>query len=460
MDDLQSCSKWNLLHALPAIVIAGALLAACGPQQTPAASASDAIKAEALMASAFHMKDSAWLTRAPMPTPRNAFGIATVKGKIYVAGGWGFTGPDQQGVLNVLEVYDPAMDTWTTRASMPTARNALAAAAVNGKIYAMGGWTGTENTATVERYDPATDTWTEVRPMNAPNAGLSAAVLGGKIYAMGGSAVEVYDPLQDTWTTTRSTNWAPRYWLAAATIKGTLYTVGGAESGDASNLGALYDTVQEYDPAADAWVDRSPLPVADAMLAAAVAHDRLYAMGGVSLYGGWYLISGFAGLVEAYDPGANRWSLRAPLVIGRNGHGAVAVDDVVYVVGGWGYTAPNYLSNGPLADVEKYAYPNGPIAIKGDSCAVWSTDFVTPQYVITTDTTQLVTQDAVGHVVATCRASGVYNDTGKGVLLTSDMHPDFPCYLWNDMNTWQSPLFDWVEYIGPNGDATLVCWYP
>jgi N-acetylneuraminic acid mutarotase len=449
MGNLQSCSKWSLLHALPAIAIAGALLAACGPQPTPVASAFDASKAEALMASAFHMKDSAWLTRAPMPTPRNAFGIATVKGKIYVAGGWGFTGPDQQGVLNVLEVYDVAADTWTPRASMPTARNALAAAAVNGKIYAMGGWTGTEVTAKVERYDPATDTWTEVRPMNAPNVGLSAAVLDGKIYAMGGSTVEVYDPVKDAWTTTLSTNWAPRYWLAAATVKGKLYAVGGAESGDATNLGALYDTVQEYDPAADAWKDRTPLPVADAMLAAAVVDDLLYAVGGAS----WYEISPFAGLVEAYDPRANRWAMRAPMNLGRNGHGAVAVNGVVYVVGGWDW-------NGPVAAVEKYAFPSAPITIKGDSCVVWGNDFATPQYVITTDTTELVTQDALGHVVVTCRASGVYNGTGRWVFLDGKAHPDYPCYVWSDVNAWQPFIHDWFEYIAPNGDATLVCWYP
>lgn len=53
--------------------------------------------------------------------------------------------------------YDPANNTWTTKASMSTARVGPAAAAVNGKIYAIGGYDNTGNpVATVEEYDLST----------------------------------------------------------------------------------------------------------------------------------------------------------------------------------------------------------------------------------------------------------------------------------------------------------------
>ncbi|HEY5095098.1 MAG TPA: kelch repeat-containing protein, partial [Candidatus Eremiobacteraceae bacterium] len=54
---------------------------------------------------------------------------------------------------------------WTTKASMPTARDGLAAGVSHGIVYAVGGSTGFAILNTVEAYDPATDTWTTKAPM-------------------------------------------------------------------------------------------------------------------------------------------------------------------------------------------------------------------------------------------------------------------------------------------------------
>src|SRR5262245_6651400 len=60
-------------------------------------------------------------------------GLAAVTGRdghIYAIGG---------NDVATVEGYDPASDTWTTRASMPTARGGLAAVAgPDGRIYAIG----------------------------------------------------------------------------------------------------------------------------------------------------------------------------------------------------------------------------------------------------------------------------------------------------------------------------------
>ena len=62
------------------------------------------------------------------------------------------------GYLTTVEEYDPATDTWATKAPMPTPRwNLGVATASNGKIYAIGGFNGSL-LATVEEYDPATNT--------------------------------------------------------------------------------------------------------------------------------------------------------------------------------------------------------------------------------------------------------------------------------------------------------------
>lgn len=131
-----------------------------------------------------------WTTKVPCPHARVACGIGVVNGKIYLIGGWVRPGspPGEPTTLN--EEYDPQTDTWTTKASMPTARNGLAVAVVNNRIYAIGGATDwnpwTNNLNVVEEYDPATDTWRTVQPMLTSRSLLSAAAVGNKVYAIGG----------------------------------------------------------------------------------------------------------------------------------------------------------------------------------------------------------------------------------------------------------------------------------
>lgn len=63
---------------------------------------------------------------------------AASNGRIYAIGGYGASGR-----VATVEEYDPAINTWRTRARMPTARNSRGVAvASNGKLYAIGGELG------------------------------------------------------------------------------------------------------------------------------------------------------------------------------------------------------------------------------------------------------------------------------------------------------------------------------
>lgn len=103
---------------------------------------------------------------------------------------------------------------WSTPTSMPTARADLGVCILSGKIYAVGGTTGSsEPSDKVECYDPTKNTWTTLAPLPTPRFGLQAVAFGEKLYAIGGvrknpfnpsilervPTVEIFDPTKNAW---------------------------------------------------------------------------------------------------------------------------------------------------------------------------------------------------------------------------------------------------------------------
>ncbi|MCW5852409.1 MAG: hypothetical protein KIT87_20210, partial [Anaerolineae bacterium] len=238
------------------------------------------------------------------------------------------------GLSGPLAWFDPPLPSaglrWTPRAPLITPRYSLGAAAVDGKVYAIGGLDATP-LAAVEMYDPARDRWTPRAPMPTARFDLGVAVLDGKIYAVGGNGpsgqrlttVEMYDPATDTWTP-RASLPLPRGALGVAALGGHLYAVGGARAGYQASLDV-------YDPAADTWTARAPLPAGREYLGVVAQGDRLYAVGG---YNG-----APSGEADVYDPAADRWTAIGPLATPRFAHGLGWLDGHVYAVGGWGRQA-------------------------------------------------------------------------------------------------------------------------
>merc|ERR1740130_1207238 len=88
------------------------------------------------------------------------------------------------------EVYDPRADGWQPLPSMPTARSYLAAVAVAGKVYAIGGVSVEVRCDAVEAYDPLSGLWSRAASLPVARSSHTAAVVYGKIYVVGG---EIYD---------------------------------------------------------------------------------------------------------------------------------------------------------------------------------------------------------------------------------------------------------------------------
>jgi N-acetylneuraminic acid mutarotase len=200
-----------------------------------------------------------WKELAPMPTPRGSAQAVVVGGKIYVIGGAHANIPGKpmteplwvgvpQIVVGTVEEYDPATNTWRSRAPMPTGRNHFLATVVDGKIYAINGRLGTsfvtmsDVTDLVEEYDPATDAWTYKGRSPTRRGDVAGDVYNRKIYVTGGEyeeprgkvtfwAFEAYDPKTNSWQVLPHMQIA-RHRFVAGFVDNEFHVAGGAFQSD------------------------------------------------------------------------------------------------------------------------------------------------------------------------------------------------------------------------------------
>lgn len=188
--------------------------------------------------------NNTWAILSPMTTPRAAAAEAFVQGKLYVIGGRSVGGgPCTGGALSTVERYDIQTDTWTTVASLPSARSDLAAVAHGGKIYVFGGCNSSSGYLNnVDVYDPNTNTWSPLQSMPTARASLVADVVGNLIFAIGGinptklAINEVYNIAHDKWVSDGANDLALRAEADAVSHGGKVYVIGGGPYGDSVNV--------------------------------------------------------------------------------------------------------------------------------------------------------------------------------------------------------------------------------
>jgi len=113
-----------------------------------------------------------WTNSTPMLSKRCRLGVASLHGRIYVAGGY-----DGNVFLRTVECYDPDTDRWSRVAPMNIKRSRVALTTSGGKLYAIGGYDGTSNLSSVECYCPELDQWTFVASMCAHEGGVGVGVI-------------------------------------------------------------------------------------------------------------------------------------------------------------------------------------------------------------------------------------------------------------------------------------------
>ena len=260
----------------------------------------------------------AWVTLAAMNEPRQEMAVAALDGKVYTVGGLA-------GRANANEVYDTKTNSWSLAADLPLDTDHDWAVPLNGRVYVGGG-----RTNRVFFYDPPAGSWTEVTPSAFVHGGTpAAAVIAGRIYVAGGTGggmsgneLEAYDPATNRWTTLAPMSCARNH-TAGGVLDGKLYVAGGRPGSQ--------DCLEVYDPAANTWARRASMPTGRSGVAGAVIGDCLYIFGGEGNPGD---PNGIFHQVEAYDPAVDRWTELPPMQTGRHGIYAAVIGSVVYLPGG------------------------------------------------------------------------------------------------------------------------------
>jgi hypothetical protein len=222
-------------------------------------------------------------------------------------------------------------------------------AALRGEIYVIGGYTPMI-TASVLAYDPATMMFRSARdfptPFNHPNVGVvgdELIVAGYYVNGMTTPTGEVwaYDPDADEWSErTPMPPGTDRGAACTAVLDSKIYVFGGAREGASVAFASAYDV------AMDTWEDLPDMPVRREHCAAGAIGGKLYIVGGRA--------DGIEGLDTTsfeFDPASPGYVPIAPIPTPRGGVAAAVLGDQLFVFGGEGSEdAPN----GVFPDVEAY----------------------------------------------------------------------------------------------------------
>jgi hypothetical protein len=184
----------------------------------------------------FDVHTREWRRGPDLPGKRDHTALAALRGALYLVGG--FTQGLSGSTAQVWRLTAPGAS-WTEVASMGSARGALGAVAVDGRILAVGGVDDNgRDLETTEWYDARRDEWTAGPDLSRTRQHVGVAAHGRTVYAIGGRS-----PNLDTVERLRFRNGAPagpwrpapslhfsRSGNAAATPGGTVCTAGGEEA--------------------------------------------------------------------------------------------------------------------------------------------------------------------------------------------------------------------------------------
>ncbi len=280
-----------------------------------------------------------WERRADFPIEATEVSAAAIDGKIYAV-----CGLTARGSVSSLYIYDPRLDAWSEGAPAPIAGGAdhCNVAAAGGKLYLVGAIRIGSSfiDGNTHEYDPAVNRWQTVGRMNVPRGASGVAAIGSRIFVAGGLTAggsvadfEVFDTLTRQWTRLPNMPTA-RDHLTAQGAGGKVYAIAG-------RAGQEFTANEEYDPSANTWTTRAPIPTRRGGLGSGTIAGRIQVFGGEGASGtpeGTYRQN------EEYDPVTDTWRSLASMPTPRHGLYGATLEDRLFAPSG-GPRAGGFFSN-------------------------------------------------------------------------------------------------------------------
>jgi Kelch motif len=234
---------------------------------------------------------SAWqrLPDVPGPVGRLAATAQVVRGKVYLFGGYTVDSAGGERSLDVVDVWDPASNSWGTAPPMTVAvDDAVSATWRDSLVYLVSGWHHTDNVPLVQVFDVVERRWTQATPIPGPGVfGHTGGIAGntlvyvdgarrqaGKVrYGLEASSwageIDSANPLRIIWRRLPPHPGPPIYRAAAAGCGSKVVIAGGTDNPYNYN-GIGYDGVPAvprrdvfaWDTRRGAWTTLAPAPTA------------------------------------------------------------------------------------------------------------------------------------------------------------------------------------------------------
>jgi hypothetical protein len=190
---------------------------------------------------AFLFDGARWRTLPPPPEERAAAAAtATAGGTVWIVGG-----RTREGLATTMLALDLRTLGWRTLPG-PAPREHLAATALGGAIYAIGGRRAgyDTNVATVQAYEQRTNRWRRMPDLPDPRGGTGAAAIAERIVSIGGESPEGTE--RSVWALRPgASRWArlpdlptPRHGLGVVAVAGRVWVVAGGPTPGLSVSGA------------------------------------------------------------------------------------------------------------------------------------------------------------------------------------------------------------------------------
>jgi N-acetylneuraminic acid mutarotase len=287
-----------------------------------------------------------WSKGATAPIKRFEALGAAVNGKLYVIGGFI---NDEAQTSNVIEAYDLASNTWQRLADMPEAISHAPVVVDGSTIYVLGGYVGDNpgpSSNRVWKFNTLTNTWSAGPDLPGGRGGAGAARIGRNIHFFGGATRTsgLFDEIDQSSHyvlnldsgvwTTAASLPNPRNHMVGVSLNGKIYALGGQYTYHEESTNQA--EVDVYDPASNTWARAADLPTPKGHFPAStfVVDGRIMIIGG-AVDGG---SNGWASDdVLVYDPEANVWLQLPPIPAYRKTPVAGLIGNKLVVATGGGY---------------------------------------------------------------------------------------------------------------------------